>query len=278
MLDVRREVVEHIEAYGLQLDGAPPRGVRATAAPAELYAASPLFLFVKPTDTLGALRPFAGKLNPETPIVSLQNGLGNEEAIKTALGGNIALVMGATTEAALVLGPGQVRRLGVGTTVLGARGASDDGTKRVADLLAAGQMRATVVYDIRPHLWGKLLANAAINPLSALLDAENGAIPRDPNAAEVARAILAEAAAVAGALRIRLPFDDAWRYVCEVIDATSDVRSSMADDLAAGRRTEIDAINGAIVAAGRRAGVATPYNDAITRLIKAREALAAQTS
>jgi 2-dehydropantoate 2-reductase len=103
-----------------------------------------------------------------------------------------------------------------------------------------------------------------------LLNAKNSVIAEDPDAAELARALALEGAAVAKALRINLPFGDPWEYVREVVRG-SDGRNSMTIDLEARAKTEIDSINGAIVAAGRRAGVPTPYNDAILHLVKARQ-------
>lgn len=269
-LDIRPEVCATIERDGIQLEGAPARPATATIEPAALYDSDLLFVFVKATDTLRALRPFAGQLNPSTPIVSLQNGLGNEEAVKTALGGTVALVIGATTEAAIALGDGVSRRVGEGRTVVGSAGATAPTVERVSSLIAAAGLAARSAYDIRPHLWGKLIANAAINPVSALLDRENGVILEDPDAAALARAIAVESATVAQALRIKLLFADPWIYVREIVEQTALVQNSMTIDLAAGRRTEIEQINGAIVAGGRRVNVATPYNDAVMRLIKAR--------
>jgi 2-dehydropantoate 2-reductase len=141
----------------------------------------------------------------------------------------------------------------------------------VQTLLGAALLEVSIVYDIRPHLWGKLLANAAINPIAALLDVRNGTIGDDPNAAELARAIAVESAAVARAAKVSLPFSDAWEYVRGVIAQSGDQRNSMTVDLNARMKTEIDAINGAIVAAGRRYGVPTPFNEAVTRMVKAKE-------
>ena len=123
---------------GLRVDG-EARPAHATSEPRELFGVQVLFVFVRATDTLRALRPFAAELSPATAIVSLQNGLGNEEAIKTSLGGTISLVIGATTESALTVGPGEVRRIGDGTTVLGSAGASPETINRVA--AAAGRRR-----------------------------------------------------------------------------------------------------------------------------------------
>jgi len=271
LIDVRGDVVETINETGVQVDDEEPRRVVATQDPARAFATNFLFVFVKAPNTLAAIRPFAGKLNPATPIVSLQNGLGNEEAIKTALGGTVPLVIGITNEAGLAVGHGRSRRQGVGVTVVGSAGASTATVRAVGELVEQAGLACHVAYDIRPHLWGKLLANAAINPISALADAKNGIVASDPDAAELARAVALEAAAVARGLRVNLPFSDAWEYVRDVVASSAEDRNSMTIDLGARMKTEIDQVNGAIVAAGRRLGIPTPYNDALVRLVRAKE-------
>ncbi|MBV9103363.1 MAG: 2-dehydropantoate 2-reductase, partial [Candidatus Eremiobacteraeota bacterium] len=238
MVDVRPDVVEDIAASGLVVDDGPARRVTATQDPARAFGCAFLFVFVKAGDTLAAVRPFARQLNPSTPIVSLQNGLGNEEAIKAALGERVALVVGITTEGALAVGRGQARRLGIGSTVLGSAGASGATLQSVARLLEDAGLSTSIAYDIRPHLWGKLLVNAAISPVAALLDRRNEAIVNDADAAELARAIAAEVAAVARALRIHLPTADPWEYVRETVAAMAEQRNSMTIDLEARRPTE----------------------------------------
>ena len=138
-------------------------------------------------------------------------------------------------------------------------------------LLRQSGLECSIAYDIRPHQWGKLLVNAAINPISALIDTHNSVVASDPDAAVLARAVAYEGAAVAKALRINLPFGDPWDYVRVVLAASADGRNSMTVDLNARTKTEIDHVNGAIVAAGRRAGVPTPYNEALLHLVKAME-------
>jgi 2-dehydropantoate 2-reductase len=273
MLDSNPAVGEAIAKDGLAVNDAPPRVVTVAQHPRELYGSQVLFLFVKAVDTLRALRPFAGELNPAAPIVSLQNGVGNEDAIKTALGGAVAVILGITTESSHTIRAGRVRGSHEGNTIIGSTSAAPSTSRMVADLLTRSGLRSSVVYDIRPHLWGKLVANAAVNALSALLDCEAGAIPRDPNAAHLAEALAEEVANVAAALKIHLPFVNPWQYVTEVIALGADAKSSMAYDLESGHPSEIDHINGAVVAFGRRTGTPTPYNDAMVRLVKAREAM-----
>jgi ketopantoate reductase len=117
----------------LRVDG-KARATRATTEPRELFGVQVLFFFVRATETLGGLRPFATHLSPAMMIVAMQNGLGNEDAIKTALGSMISLVVAATTESTLIVGPGEVQRVGKGTTVLGSAGASPETCNRIARL------------------------------------------------------------------------------------------------------------------------------------------------
>ena len=271
LLERKPDVVAAINRDGLRVDG-ERRTARATGEPRELFGVQTLFVFVRATDTLRALRPFAAQLSPATAIVSLQNGLGNEEAIKASLGGTISLVIGATTESALTVGPGDARRVGDGTTVLGSAGASPEVVNRVVRLLVDAGLRASAAYDIRPHLWGKIIANAAINPVAALLDRPNGVVLAEEHAGDIARSLAQEAATVANAMRIPLPFTDPWTYVRSIVEQTAELDNSMLYDLRAGVPTEVDFINGAVVAAGRRAAVPTPYNETLTALVKAREA------
>ncbi len=270
-LDVRADLCATLEREGITVEGRPARPVRATTDPSALFESDVIFVFVKAYDTLRALRPLGGRLDPAAAIVSLQNGLGNEEAIKAALGSVVALVVGATTEMSITEGDGVAERVGEGRTVIGSAGASSTTVEQTAALIASTGLDVRVAYDIRSHLWGKLIANAAINPLSALLDCPSGTILEDADASSLARAIALESATVAQAARIKLPFADPWTYVREIVASTAGVRSTMAIDLAEGKRTEIDQISGAIVASGRRSQTPTPYNESMLRLIKARE-------
>ncbi len=273
MLDDNAAVADAVARDGVRVNGEPARAVTVARHARDLYGSQMLFLFVKAVDTLRALRAFAGELDPAAPVISLQNGVGNEDAIKTALGGAVPVILGITTESSQTVAPGRVRSSEQGNTIIGSTTASSTTSRMVAELLTRSGLRASVVYDIRPHLWGKLVANASVNALSALLDCNAGEIQRDPNAAHLAEALAEETANVAAALKINLPFVNPWQYVTEVVALGADAKSSMAYDLESGHPSEIDHLNGAVVAFGRRTGTPTPYNDAMVRLVKAREAL-----
>ena len=277
MLDDNRELAGVVAREGLRVNDERARAVAVASRARDLYGSQMLFLFVKAVDTLRALRAFAGELDPASPVISLQNGVGNEDAIKTALGGAVPVMIGITTESSQTVGPGHVRSSQEGNTIIGATTASPMTARTVTELLSRSGLRASAVHDIRPHLWGKLVANASVNALSALLDCNAGEILRDPNAARLAEALAEETAGVAAALKINLPFVNPWRYVTEVIALGAVAKSSMAYDLESGHQSEIDHINGAVVAFGRRTGTPTPYNEAMVRLVKAREALLSQS-
>jgi 2-dehydropantoate 2-reductase len=217
---------------------------------------------VKANQTVSALRPLRDVLRRETTIVSIQNGILAVRHIGEALGETRPVVLGPTTEGGIVLGPGTVRRIGSGMTTLGwARGRGSGDLAPLRDLLIASGLHARVAAPIEPHVWAKLIANAAINPLTAIAGVPNGGVAEDPELRERAAAIAREAAAVAAAHDVTLPYDDPVAHVFTVARATAENRSSMLQDLERGRPTEIDAINGAIAELGRTLGIPTPHND-----------------
>jgi 2-dehydropantoate 2-reductase len=123
--------------------------------------------------------------------------------------------------------------------------------------------------DLDGLVWGKLVVNAGINALSALLRVLNGALAELPNARELLSEAVAEAAAVAQARGVALPYADPIAHTLSVARATAANQSSMLQDILRGSRSEIEAINGAVVREGMRLGVATPVNATLTRLVRA---------
>jgi 2-dehydropantoate 2-reductase len=242
ILDDNAEVVRAVERNGLRVNDEPARFVAIADRPRDLYGSHMLFLFVKAVDTLRALRAFAGELDPTAPVISLQNGVGNEDAIKTALGGAVPVILGITTESSQTIEPGHVRSSQAGNTIIGSTSASSTIARTVTELLTGSGLRAAAVYDIRPHLWGKLVVNASINALSAILDCDAGDILNDPNAARLAEALAEETASVAAALKVNLPFVNPWQYVTEVVALGADSKSSMAYDLESGHPSDADSV------------------------------------
>ncbi|MEO8083139.1 MAG: 2-dehydropantoate 2-reductase [Ardenticatenales bacterium] len=227
---------------------------------------TPLILVLVKSHQTARIAPFAARLAAaDGLIVTLQNGLGNGEALTAAAGAD-RVAVGITTLGASVVGPGRVRFGGDGTVAIGRSAATAARVDRAVSWLRAAGIDAAASDDIAPAVWRKLAVNCAINPLSALLGVPNGALVEDDRTRAVLRAAAAETAAVAAALGIALDGDVA-AMAEDVARRTAANRSSMLQDVDRGAPTEIDAINGAVVRAGETAGVATPVNRALWRAV-----------
>ena len=241
----------------------------ATADPHGLAGFDAVIVAVKAYATAAALGPLRGVLSPDALVASVQNGIGNVEAARAALPG-ARIVAGATTQGAIRLGDGRVRPVNRGTTIF----ARSDDTAPTSDDLAAAfvaaGLDATVTADASALLWGKLIVNAAINPLCALAGRLNGDAVTDPELRPLARILANEAALVARAEGVDA--GDPWPAVEAAARATAANRNSMLQDLDAGRPTEIDAISGAIAERARAHGIAVPVTETVLRLVRAREA------
>jgi 2-dehydropantoate 2-reductase len=200
--------------------------------------------------------------------LTLQNGLGNLEKISAVVGAKRAAI-GVTSEGATMLGAGTVRHAGRGHTYFAVK----EGTRRrlegTAALFAKAGLPTSLVDDAQGLIWGKLVVNAGINPLTALLQKPNGYLVENSNASEIMRRAALEAAAVAQALGIQLPFSNPAERAAEVAQATAANRSSMAQDIARGNPTEVEQITGAVAENGRQLGVPAPVNEALLLLVRA---------
>jgi 2-dehydropantoate 2-reductase len=158
-----------------------------------------------------------------------------------------------------------VRSSGVGEVTLTAHPRLDD----LAKILRAANLDVRVVKNVQPFVWGKLVVNAAINPLTAILHMKNGELLGNPPAYKLMREIAHEAASVGKALGVELPFLVPEDAVEDVAKHTADNISSMLQDVLRGAQTEVDAINGAIIRKGKQKGVLTPANRVVWLLVKA---------
>jgi 2-dehydropantoate 2-reductase len=122
--------------------------------------------------------------------------------------------------------------------------------------------------DVAGLLWGKLVINVGINPFTGLLQVRNGELLEHEETRELMRMAVDEAVSVAKAASVSLPFPDPLARVQEVARLTGQNKSSMYQDVAAGRRTEIDFICGAVVREGEKHGIPTPVNRALTLLVR----------
>ncbi len=239
--------------------------------PANLPALDIAILLVKAYQTLASAQEVAHALKPGGLALTLQNGLGNDAALVQVLGA-ARVARGVTAQAATMVAPGVVRHAGQGPTVLQDKLDSQATLAQLAMLLSSVSLETTLVPDIEPSVWGKLAVNAGINPLTAILRVPNGFLATEPLARDLMGSAATEVASVAAALGIKLPFPSAAERATAVAAATSENLSSMLQDVLRGAPTEIEAISGAVGEYGRSAGIPTPINDELRRLVLAQSA------
>jgi len=205
----------------------------------------------------------------EGVAITIQNGLGNYEALAAGIGERRAAV-GVIYVGARMDG-GALQATGPGRAELGYPNgtAAASNLDRLAALLKDGGMTVTVVEDPWPSVWRKLVTNAAVNPMSALLGVVNSRLLDDAPSGRVADGLAREVARVATAAGAPISEDDAVKWWRDMAQLTGANRSSMLQDVEAKRVTEIDAICGAVYREGQRRGVEAPLNQAMTVLVSA---------
>jgi len=272
LLGTWEEGLQAIKASGIRLverDGSEGRyKVSVTRETDPCLGARLALVLVKSWQTPRAAQQLEKCLAPDGIVLTLQNGLGNIEQLEEAVGETRA-ALGVTTTGATLLGPANVRIGGEGPTYV----AAHPGLDPMTDLLSRAGFEVIKVDDLQGLQWAKLAVNCGINPLSALLDVQNGALLELPGTANLMQALVDETVAVAHALGVALPFDDLVAETRAVASRTAENLSSMVQDIHRGAPTEIDAICGAVVRAGEKLGIKTPVNEALRDLVRARAAL-----
>ncbi len=268
MLGTWREGLAALRMYGVtlvQTDGRQTSyPVRVADKTDPCRGAKYALVLVKSWQTERAARQLAECLTADGLALTLQNGLGNVETLQNYLGAE-RVAMGVTTTGATLLSSGRVRPGGEGVVSVGAH-------PRLAPLqalLALAGFKVERLEDVQALIWGKLVVNAAINPITALLQMPNGGVLNRPSARKLSADLAREVAAVAAAQGIHLLHADPVAVAEGVAGRTAENHSSMYQDILRGAPTEIDAICGAVVAAGQKYGVPTPVNYAVWQLVRA---------
>lgn len=264
----RPAFAEQAGAHGLRLqhvDFDVSLPVAASADPAALAGADVVLFTVKSTDTAEAGAALATVLPAQAVVLSVQNGVDNAERLAQVLGRPV--VPAAAYVAVEMAGPGHVRHHGRGELVIG----DFPGAAVLAAGFTAAGIPVTVSPDIAVELWGKLLINCAYNALSALAQQSYGEMTRVAGVTDVMAAAVDECVAVAAAAGVPLAHPGMAR-VLGLVATMPNQRSSTAQDLARGRRTEIDHLNGHVVRLGRELDVATPVNATLLAAVRMLEA------
>jgi 2-dehydropantoate 2-reductase len=271
--DLSREHVDAINANGLRLTGAGQvtGRLRATADPAELPPCDFGIVATKAMHTEPAIAATAHAF-ARGAVCSVQNGLGNEEALAQHVE---RVIRGTTFPAGRVVGPGRVQWDVKGDTTIGPFEPSPaplGEVERLAEACTRAGLPTAAVEDARGPQWRKVIFNAATNPVGALTGLTHGRVCEDAALRTLVSGLVDEGKAVAAAQGIVLDADPE-----ELIDHAArpdvayDHKASMLQDVEARRETEIDYLNGGIVRFGRELGVPTQLNEAILALVKGLE-------
>jgi 2-dehydropantoate 2-reductase len=276
LIDVSKPALDALNGQGVEIeekDGSKPViAVPATADPVSVGLVDLIVNFVKCYHTEAAVTAAKPIIGPATAVLSLQNGWGNAPRIASLIGEERVLV-GLTYHSATLLGPGRVKHSGSGVTHIGELNGSVTPRLQAADAaLRSAGFETNVSPRIKDEIWKKLALNACTLPTGGLLRFFAHELVAFPEAERVMASILAEVVAVAKAQGIAMDYDERWSAITSLLAKAVGGKASMLQDVEASRRTEIEVINGAIVEAGKRAGVPTPVNETMVQLIGALQA------
>lgn len=255
----RPALVEAVKRDGLLLESKQFTGrvaMQADTSPAAVKDAELVLFCVKSGDTESAGAAIAPYLSPKAAILSMQNGVDNAARLSTVIGRHaIPVVVYVATE---TMAPGHVRHHGRGDLAIGPSETSD----AIATLMTAAGLPSQVSNRVFEALWTKLIINCAFNGLSAISQLSYSELIRQPHVPEIMRDIYDECIAVAKADGIHLP-DNLWQSLLEIAVNMAGQRSSTAQDLARGKKSEIEHLNGYVVRRGSALGVPAPVNRAV---------------
>lgn len=239
-----------------------------------------IILTVKSYDTKIAIEQVKPLMSRDTIVIVAQNGYGNYETVSSAVGKEHTLLARIIFGVKL-LAPGSAEVVVIADDVR--IGQPDDAVdpariREIVEALRSAGIPTSFAQNVNAILWDKILYNAALNPLGAILECTYGDLAEDPNSRRTMDAIIDEIFHVAQAHRIelnwKLPDEYREHFYKRLVPPTAKHFPSMYYDVKAGKRVEIDALNGAVTELAREKGIAVPVNETITALIKAKEALA----
>lgn len=275
-IDSWREHVEAMRAKGLRLEGASGDRtvkVNATTNPRDAGKCELVILATKAmhvADAASSIKDFL--LEKDTPVLSIQNGLGGPETAASVLGKERVMVGVVGGFGASMRGPGHAHHNGMELVRLGEFGGPITARlKKVEEAWKSAGFRVKLFDDIDQLVWEKLLCNCAYSGPCGISERTVGEVMNDPDLARVSAACATEGFAVAREKGIKLGFDDPVAYVRDFGSKIPNAKPSVLLDLLLKKKSEIDVINGSIPRAGKDVGIAAPVNEAITALVKAKE-------
>ncbi|MGD1923255.1 MAG: ketopantoate reductase family protein [Paracoccaceae bacterium] len=275
IVDIDQAHVDATNANGLRVEGAS--GDRTIRIPAQvdvdgMAPADHVIIATKYDGVADAARKALKVMRDDTDLVTVQNGLGSADIVADSGGGD-RLSMGVVGGfQANLKGPGHSFHNGMEMVRFGSYANHDQARlERIANIWKSAGFDAQVFDDIHRMVWDKLLINCAVNGPCAITNLRTGPLLADPHGREISQRCISEAFAVAKAKGISLSTDDPIAYLQGYVERMPNGFPSTAQDHAARKKGEIDAINGAIVREGAPLGIETPMNGFVRTLIKARE-------
>jgi 2-dehydropantoate 2-reductase len=265
----------HVEAMrrdglrfeALEFDERVP--VQASTEAAAARGAERVLFCVKSTDTEQAAEQLAPHLDKGSLVINLQNGVDNTERIQSRVAQ--AVIPAVVYVAAEMAGPGHVRHHGRGDLVIGGLNRAIPNLGQVKRWFEQAGVPVVISDNVAGELWAKLVVNCAYNAISAISQLPYGEMMKGPGVRETMRAVVEETLALAAASGVTLPagmLERTWK----IAEAMPSQYSSTAQDLARGKPSEIDHLNGYVVRRGEALGIATPANRALHAMVKLLEA------
>ncbi len=271
MLDIRPGRAEKLNRDGIHVEdisGKRDVKVRATIRPSDVSDCDLVIIATKSYDTGAAVNSIARIIASATPVLTLQNGLGNVDLIAQAIGAD-RTIGGITSRGATLVADGSIIHAGTGKTVIGTpSNRLTENLKRVRSILESAGFDPQVSDDLDGAIWGKLVINVGINALTAITRLNNPRLLEFQGTREIMQGPDTEAVSLAQAEGLKLAYKDPLAQVEEVCRLTATNVSSMLQDVLAKRRTEIDAINGAVEKIGNEVVIPTPINSLLTSLVR----------
>lgn len=276
LLDVVRPLVDHINEAGVTIVRADTeRSVRvpATDDPSAIGQVDAAIVFVKCYQTESAAELMGPVIGERSVVASLQNGWGNE-AVLAGVFGSERVIAGVTYHSGTTLEPARVSLNAPGPTVIGPyEGASVAHCRPLERALSAAGFDVTATADVRTEVWKKLVFNAAVLAAGALTGLDPRGTAADPSMRDLVFALAREAVTVAHAAGYAMDADERVAAIASAFElAAPGTKGSMRQDVEAGRRTEIDVINGAVVREAEAHGIDAPLSRAMVALVKGYEA------
>jgi len=274
-VDPWREHVDAIRAKGLRVEGASgDRTVKINASvnSNDVGPCNLVIIATKAMQVAEAAESAKALLGKDTPVLSIQNGLGGPDTAAGVLGRERVMVGVVGGFGASMKGPGHAHHNGMELVRLGEFGGPiTPRLKQVEKLWSGAGFRVKVFDDIDQLVWEKLICNCAYSGPCALGECTTGEVMGDPDLSRVSAACATEAFDVALKKKITLTFDDPVAYVRDFGSKIPKARPSVLLDLLAKRRSEISVINGSIPRVAKELGMTAPVNDAVTALVQAKE-------